>query len=217
MDLAKVSDVDLMVELIDADRELALETLYYRYNEMLRTMLRVRCLVPGGEKDDFLQMVWVKVLACFDTYDPTISTQSWLFKIATGVVIKDFENKRCLKRSPPGNMILTTDFTAPAYIVDESTRLNNPEVKALEPTEDHRLPKPTTDPAELLMVRDQLRMVLEAVEEMGQLQSDVIRYVCIEGLSYEEAAGILGLSRDVLSATLYRVRDKLSRKKNLAA
>jgi RNA polymerase sigma-70 factor (ECF subfamily) len=203
-DLAKISDLDLMTEYINADRELALETIYHRYNETLRTMLRVKCSVPSGEEDDFLQMVWVKVLACFDTYDPTISTWSWLYKIASGVVNSDAVSKRCLKRAP-SESAMSNDVAEDCSVF------------ALETTEDLRLPKPTTDPAELLMVRDQLRMVLEAIEEMGQLQSDVIRYVCIEGLSYEEAAKILGLSRDALSATLHRVRDKLNRKKNLAA
>lgn len=202
-DLAKISDLDLMTEYINADRELALETIYHRYNETLRTMLRVKCSVSSGEEDDYLQMVWLKVLQCFDTYDPTISTWSWLYKIASGVVSSDIASKRCLKRSPP----------EPIQSIDIS---GDDSVLALELTRDERLPKPSNDPAELIDSREQLGTVLKTIEEMGRLQADVIGYVCIEGLSYSETAEILSLSRVALSATIHRIRYKLRHRRNIS-
>jgi RNA polymerase sigma-70 factor (ECF subfamily) len=192
-DLAKTSDICLLTELVHANREAALEALYYRYNDMIQVMLREKCMIDANEMDDYLQMTWLKVFEYFDTYDPSISTQSWLFTVASSVVRNDFIARGRQKRIPPSIIQCLSDAGSRSIRVDM------------------RVPKPTDDPAELLIVRERLRRTLEVISAMGPAQEKAIHYVFIEGLSYEEAAELLGVTKVALSATIHRVRERLRR------
>jgi len=201
MDMAKTSDVYLLTEYVHANREAALDVLYHRYNDMIRVMLREKCSVDSGDLEDYLQMTWVRVLEYFDSYDPSISTQSWLFRIAYSVARREYDTRMRQKRIPTDTL---------QSILDD-----NGEIRAI--ATDVRLPKPTNNPLELLTIRDRLRRTLEIISDMGPAQEKAIQYVFIDGLSYEEAAELLGVTKVALSATIHRVREKLRHIGSIAA
>lgn len=87
---------------------------------------------------------------------------------------------------------------------------------------DHmRKERPQADPAELdtltsgedqehlYMVREESRLVLKAMQELGEEDRDILALVATSGLNYREIAGIRGMSEAAIKVRVHRARQQL--------
>jgi RNA polymerase sigma-70 factor (ECF subfamily) len=68
------------------------------------------------------------------------------------------------------------------------------------------------DPGTVVVMRDEFRRVLAALEELGDQDREVLRLAGWEGLSHREIAGILGCSVAAVDQRLHRAKRRLADK-----
>lgn len=87
---------------------------------------------------------------------------------------------------------------------------------------DHmRKERPQADPAELdtltsdedqerlYMVREESRLVLKAMQELGEEDRDILALVATSGLNYREIAEVRGMSEAAIKVRVHRARQQL--------
>jgi RNA polymerase sigma factor (sigma-70 family) len=132
-----------------------------------------------ADVEDLVQATYVEALRSTATFRGTAMPQTWLFGIAVNLV------RRHRSRSPD----LRFGF--------------------LDVTECTDLPAAGADPAEVHVLRDTNRCLLEFVAALPASTRQVVELVCIDGLSYEDAAARLGIPIGTVRSRLSRTRAKL--------
>ena len=160
---------------------------------------RIARLVAGyvrNEEDarDVVQDSFLKAFARLDRFDGRSSFYTWVYRIAANTAMD--HNKKVRRRPTPLPL--------------EPAREDNP-----WPSADPPAPGPSPVQG---AVRSELRARIdEALEELPDMYREVIVLRELEGLSYDDIARTLQLSRGTVESRIFRARERLrARLGNLA-
>ena len=175
-------DQTLIIRTLTGDRE-AYGALIRKYERQLYRLLR-GIVRNHADADDLTQEAFYRALRYLDRFDLERPFQPWLFKIGVNLALQHLRSTR------RGQMISLDDG-------DPETGL----------TVLDRLEAPGAAEAVGEPLRD--RRLAEAVEQLPPLHRSILILRAVEGLHYEEIAGLLGIPIGTVMSRLNRARSAL--------
>jgi RNA polymerase sigma-70 factor (ECF subfamily) len=197
-DLRNVSDIDIINMCgYEPTRNEAFQALFNRYNMVMRKHLAYRYIVSQSDVDDILQLTWIKVSNNLHSYDSEKgSLKNWLFQVTKSCSLNLVQYVGRQKRGGLENIKSLEDAM--------------PELK--ECSEDNRTGRTVAPPDQIMEGKETLAEILDEIEKLPLVARDAMRYVGLEGLSYKEAADIMGESVGIIASKVSRTRARLVRK-----
>jgi RNA polymerase sigma-70 factor (ECF subfamily) len=183
------TDLELVGRAQSDDIE-AFELLFARYKQKIANFV-YHFLGERHGAEDVTQQTFIKVYRSLPAFRPTGKVSSWIYRIAANQA-KDELRKR--KRHPTVSLnVQVKDGESGAEMGDM--------------LEDER-----QRPDHLMRERETLERVRKGLEEMKPKYKEVLLLCDYEGMSYEEAAEAIGISKTNVSAILCRARKMLAKK-----
>jgi RNA polymerase sigma-70 factor (ECF subfamily) len=179
---AEIPDLELVRLARDGDHA-AFETLVRRYSERAyRAAYRV--VRDPHQSEDIVQEALIKAYRGLRRFESRSSFYTWLYRIVVNLAL---DRRRREKRAPS---VEWEDAVAPDI--------------------DPRAVAPATEDPELASRRLEVRrMVAEGVQELPDGQREVLLLREVEGLSYEEIAKTMGISKGTVMSRLHYARKKM--------
>ena len=181
MTAREASDEALMVRLMEGDAP-AFDEIYQRFSGRIRTFI-FRFIGDRESAEDLTQEVFLKVYRNPRAFDPRKRFLTWIFAVARNACI-DFLRLKRLPLIPIGG---TED-------------------------EDHRGPQlespGATSPEDEALGRELEGKMQEVLATLSRKLREVFVLCAVQGLSYEEAAGVVGCPVKTISSRLSRARDR---------
>lgn len=166
----------------------AFDELMARYKGRLHAFI-CRYIADREEAYDLLQECFISIYRKIELYDPDRRFSTWAFQIALNKC-RDWGRKNSLRRLLP--------FSALDKTGDENGYF-------LENIAD-----PGASPEDILSDRRELEQLALAIRELpDKLKSPLIMCV-LDGMSQDDCAAILDVSRKTVETRIYRARQKLS-------
>jgi RNA polymerase sigma-70 factor (ECF subfamily) len=139
---------------------------------------------------EICQEVFLSVIKNLNAFNGESQFQTWLFRIATNKA-RDFREKRIAAKRGGGQTII-------------SLQAENSET-GLTPDPQSSLPRPD----EFLMNAEQLALVRESLERLGEPCREIVELRYFGDLSYEELSATLNLNVKTVSSRLSKCLDRL--------
>ena len=142
------------------------------------------------DADEICQEAFLSVIKNLNAFNGESRFQTWLFRIAANKA-RDFREKRIAAKRGGGQ-------------VPVSLQAENPATgQAPDP------PSPAPGPDEFLMNAEQLELVREALEQLGEPCREIVELRYFGDLSYEELGATLQLNVKTVSSRLSKCLDRL--------
>jgi RNA polymerase sigma-70 factor (ECF subfamily) len=142
----------------------------------------------GPTAEDLTQECFVRVWRARERYQPTAAFRTWLFTIARRLALDE------LKRRQSHPTLLATDATEE----DGSTAA----VEAVATGE-------AANPQEVVVARELARALEQALRTLPEELREAAVLRDVEGMSYEEIAGVLGCPMGTIKSRLNAARKRL--------
>lgn len=185
MDLRHPDTEALVGKARDGDRD-AFTALYAHLAPALHAWAGLRLspsLRTRMEPEDLLHEVWWRALDAFGSFDPEKGTfRSWLFTIATRVLMNAFRR------------------------AGTAARIGLPDGRASSPS---NVPASVTDVSQRVVRDAVIKDVVTALRKLDDLDQAVFLHCGLEGLSAPAAAELTGQSPDTIKKRWQRLREKL--------
>ncbi len=178
--LTAIPDSELVARAL-AGQQTAYSALLKRYREPVYRLARSH-LGDESEALDVTQECFIAAFAALARYDPQRPFKAWILRIAINKC-HDWRRRRMVRR-------LFT-FARP---LDEAAQ-----VADLAP-----------DPESVLAARGEADRLRAALADLPDKLKDPLLLCALEGLSQDEAAALLGVSRKTVETRIYRARQKLT-------
>lgn len=178
-DLAKLTDAELMAR-IQARDQAAYEALFQRYYTRIFSFVNRRLWDPELTEETVVD-VFFAVWEAAGGFRGNSRPSTWLFGIAHFKAMEAHRRRSTRKRG----MVIPIETAAL-----------------------HQAPD-TRDNEALLGARDEMRRLEEIVESLGSKLRETVELVWLEGLSQEEAAVRLGVSKETVKARVWRARQRV--------
>lgn len=173
-----------------ADDIEAFELLFARYKQKIVNFV-YHFLGERHSAEDVTQQTFIKVYRNLSAFRPTGKVSSWIYRIAANQAKDEL---RKLKRRP------TVSLNVPV-------KQGEPGAEMGDMLEDER-----QRPDHLMREKETLERVRKGLEEMKPKYKEVLLLCDYEGMSYEEAAEAIGITKTNVSAILCRARKMLAKK-----
>jgi len=148
-----------------------------------------RYIADREEAYDLLQECFISIYRKIELYDPDRRFSTWAFQIALNKC-RDWGRKNSLRRPLPFSALDKTGD-------DNGYFLEN-------------IADPGASPEDILSDRRELEQLAGAIRDLpDKLKSPLIMCV-LDGMSQDDCAAILGVSRKTVETRIYRARRKLS-------
>jgi RNA polymerase sigma-70 factor (ECF subfamily) len=177
-----LSDEDLARRFVAGERA-AFDELVRRHRDRIFRFVRWHLGAPGGEAEDVTQDVLIEVFRSLPRYEGRSRLRTWMLGLAHNVC-------RQRRRWTGGARRL-----AVAGVAEEALRT---------------VPDAEADLEALLARRETQAQVRSAIERLGPEHRDVVLLREIEGLSYGEIAGVLGIPLGTVRSRLHNARVELA-------
>jgi RNA polymerase sigma-70 factor (ECF subfamily) len=174
-----LSDEEIMQRVTD-EREL-FGVLVERYEAKLRRYLRRLMPGLGEETDDLLQDIFIKVYVNAHGFDPALSVNSWLYRIAHNEAVSWLRKK---KARPETVELGEEEFQTFTHAIDLGHDLHEEKLTA-----------------------DAVARVLGKMEERYRT---VLVLKFLEGKTYEELSDILTVPEGTVATLVHRAKKKFS-------
>ena len=163
-----------------------------------------RMLGSGFDADDAVQETMVRAWRAADRFDGRSSLRSWLYRIATNVCFDALNGRR--------NRALPMDMSAdPSAPVASSLGSQLPETTWVEPISDASVLPDTSDPAELMVARESVRLAfVAALQHLPPRQRAVLVLREVLRWKADEVAELLETSVASVNSALQRARATLA-------
>jgi RNA polymerase sigma-70 factor (ECF subfamily) len=157
-----------------------------------------RMLGSAFEAEDAVQETMVRAWRSFDRFEGRSSLRSWLYRIATNVCLDMLDGRN--RRARP--MEMGPEGTGEGPLGDVL-----PESVWLQPMPDGRVLAPETDPAELAVQRESIRLAfMAALQHLPPRQRVVLILREVLRWKADEVAALLGSSVASVNSALQRAR-----------
>jgi RNA polymerase sigma-70 factor (ECF subfamily) len=173
------SDAELLGRVARGDTS-AHRAIFDRYYARVTSFVRRR-VGDDGLCEEIVADVFFEVWRGAAAFRGDSEVHSWIFGIAHFKALSARRSRAQLKRA----RVVATDSEALARMQDPA------------------------DPAELLESREQVRRLARALDLLPEGQRDVLRLAFLEGRSYQEIAGLLGISEGNVKTRVNRARSRL--------
>jgi len=161
-----------------------------------------RMLGSSADAEDAVQDTMVRAWRSYDKFEGRSSLRSWLYKIATNVCLTMLESRQ--RRATP------MDF-GEAGSADGPVRQPKPEIAWLEPVPDARVLPTVSDPAELAVAKESVRLAfVAALQHLPARQRAVLILREVLQWKASEVAELLGTTVASVNSALQRARATLS-------
>jgi RNA polymerase sigma-70 factor (ECF subfamily) len=167
---------------MEGDRD-AFSQIYERHSARIRGFV-ARYVGQGDSADDLTQDIFLKVYRRPNAFDPRSRFITWLYAVSRNASIDYLRLKR-LPTVPIG--VMRGDDDAPGV---------EPEA-------------PGQTPQDIVLHRELQSHLEEVLQELSPKLREVFVLCALEGLSYEEAAAILGCPMKTVSSRLSRARTQV--------
>ena len=165
-----------------------------------------RMLGSGFDADDAVQETMVRAWRAADRFDGRSSLRSWLYRIATNVCFDALNGRR--NRAMPMDM-----SAAPSEPVQSSLGTPLPETTWVEPVQDGSVLPETSDPADLMVARESVRLAfVAALQHLPPRQRAVLVLREVLRWKADEVADLLDTSVASVNSALQRARATLAAK-----
>jgi RNA polymerase sigma-70 factor (ECF subfamily) len=141
------------------------------------------------DAEDLLQEVLVRGFQSFASYDRSLSFKGWMFTIIKNAYIDRFRRQR---RLPPEEPLWAT-----RGVEEPVLSLDNP------------LCSVPLAPEDLLLRREAIEQVREAIRRLPEEMREVVELRDVEGLAYREIARVINRPIGTVMSRLYRGRNLL--------
>lgn len=188
--VAEPSDEELMAQAQAGDIG-AFEQLFDRYKQRIANFV-FQFVGEHHAAEDVTQQVFIKIYQKLDRYQPKGKVSSWFYRIAANQAKDEL---RKVKRRP------TVSLSTPVGSEEDGTKELGDFV-----LEDER-----QRPDHLLREKELLESIKQGLASMKPKYKEAILLCDYEGLSYEEAAEVMGITKTNVSAILCRARKKLQK------
>jgi RNA polymerase sigma-70 factor (ECF subfamily) len=173
--------------------------------EPFRRELLAHCYRMLGsmvDAEDLVQETYIRAWRGFDGFEGRSSLRVWLYKIATMACLTAL-GQRARRPLPSGLVAGSTELTSDLTVASD--------VDWLQPAPDARLLGRASDPAELVVQRDSVRLAfVAALQHLSPRQRAVLILREVLGMRANEVADILDSTSDAVHSTLRRARSHLS-------
>jgi RNA polymerase sigma-70 factor, ECF subfamily len=161
-----------------------------------------RMLGSSADAEDAVQDTMVRAWRSYDKFEGRSSVRSWLYKIATNVCLTMLESRQ--RRATP------MDFGT-AGSADGPVPAQRPEISWLEPIPDARVLPPVSDPAELAVAKESVRLAfVAALQHLPARQRAVLILREVLQWKASEVAELLGTTVASVNSALQRARATLA-------
>lgn len=184
----ELSDAELIEKAREDDIE-AFEILFARYKQKIANYV-YHFVGEHQLAEDVTQQTFIKVYQNLDKFRAPGKVSAWIYRIAANQAKDEL---RKIKRRP------TVSIHAPVREGEEGAELG-------DLLEDER-----QRPDHLLREKEKLEEVKKALSEMKPKYKEVLLMCDYEGMSYEEAAEAIGITKTNVSAILCRARKMLAK------
>jgi len=176
------TDAALVMRCQASDRA-AFDDIVLRYQD--RVFSYVRHLISDRQDaEDITQEVFIRAYASLGSFESRASLQTWLFRIATNLCIDYIRKRRNRDRIPVSLDKLRDEARADGY--------------GLADVQD--------DPADALLENELRHRLLRAVYQLPERLRTVVVLHDIEGLPYDQVAGILRCPLGTVKSRLFHAR-----------
>ena len=141
------------------------------------------------DAEDLLQEVLVRGFQSFASYDRSLSFKGWMFTIIKNAYIDRFRRQRRLPLEEP--------LWATRGVEEPVLSLDNP------------LCSVPLAPEDLLLRREAIEQVREAIRRLPEEMREVVELRDVEGLAYREIARVINRPIGTVMSRLYRGRNLL--------
>ena len=153
-----------------------------RYEE--RILRLCRGMVPEADAQDVAQEAFLKAFRKLESFDGRSSFYTWLYRISSNTAM-DWRKKERRRRH------------APLPVGNEGEDL---------------LPGKTTSPGRRVSQIELGRLIREAIAALPPKYHEIVLLRETQGLSYEDIARTLGISKGTVESRLFRARERLREK-----
>src|SRR5918999_4463470 len=161
-----------------------------------------RMLGSSADAEDAVQDTMVRAWRSYEKFEGRSSVRSWLYKIATNVCLTMIESRQ--RRATP------MDFGT-AGSADGPVPAQRPEIAWLEPIPDARVLPTASDPAELAVARESVRLAfVAALQHLPARQRAVLILREVLQWKASEVAELLGTTVASVNSALQRARATLA-------
>ncbi len=171
-----------------------------------RRELLAHCYRMSGsphEAEDLVQETYIRAWRAFDRFEQRSSVRTWLYRIATNVCLTALDRRR-RRPLPSGLGPPSPDPHAPA---ESAPR----DVLWLEPVPDRLVVDERGDPAEVVAVRQSVRLALiAALQVLPPRQRGAFILCDVLGMSAADGAELLDVSVVAVKSLLQRARARLA-------
>jgi RNA polymerase sigma-70 factor, ECF subfamily len=173
--------------------------------ERFRRQLLAYCYRMMGSVDDaedVVQETYLRAWRAYGNFEGRSSVRTWLFRIATNACLTALKYR--------GQRFLPTGLGAPADDIEAPLTLAEPNVAWLQPIPDTMLQPESGDPAEIVALRDNLRLALIASLQCLTARQRVV-LILRDVLEWPaaEVADMIETTTDAVKSTLKRARQRI--------
>lgn len=169
-----------------------------------RTALTGHCyrmLGSASEADDAVQETMVRAWRALDRFEQRASLRTWLYRIATNVCLDALADRS--RRARPMELGPAGSIDDPLATLEHS--------HWIEPIADDRALPSDADPAELVLLRESIRLAfVAAIQHLPPKQRAVLLLTEVLGWSAAEVASTLDTSVAAVNSALQRARATLA-------
>lgn len=185
-----VADADVrLIERCQSHDAAAFNEIVRRYQSKVYNYVR-RMVGPGPDAEDLAQETFVRAYTNIHSFQSRASLNTWLFRIATNLCI-DY-TRRGKRRASVASLIVDDEETG-------------------QPV-DREVPDSRLDPQNVLMNQELGAVLDRALESLPEKLRAVVVLHDIEGLPYEEIAGVVDCPLGTVKSRLFNARAALQNK-----
>jgi RNA polymerase sigma-70 factor (ECF subfamily) len=185
----KISDSTLIQKCIDGDSA-ALENLIIKYKDRIYNVILKIC----QNKDDAAELTqdtFVKIIRNIDRFEGKSSLYTWIFRIAVNLTLNHCRRQKIRQADSLDYEIGTNNEHAKLSL---KSYLSNDAAE---------------NPAEIIQDKEQLQLILKAIDSLEEEQRAVIVLRDIENMQYSKIAKVLAIELGTVKSRMYRARRNL--------
>lgn len=181
-----MSDDGQVVSQVLAGQTEAFEVIILKYQQPLFNYIG-RMIADRENALDLTQEVFLRAFSGLKTYDPQYNFRSWLFRIASNLVIDQFRKKKL-----------------PLTSLDQGREDDEGCLNSLSPADTRALSVTTH-----YEIKELIRRVEEALEKISPKLREFFLWRYVNGLSYREIAEVSGLPVGTVKNRVFQAKEKI--------